>query len=71
MFDVQSNMVAGSLHDLTRVHNSILIGSGVAQKLSLHVNLKDYKKAPEVSPEMEMLTGYKAEDWVKANEQLK
>jgi len=128
MFDVQSNMVAGSLHDLNRVHNSILIGSGVAQKLSLHVgdnitvrsgngnvvvmrivgifsttvkavdetksyaniadvqsligkdrsyvteikvNLKDYKKAPEISPEMEMLTGYKAEDWVKANEQLK
>lgn len=128
MFDVQSNMVAGSLHDLNRVHNSILIGSGVAQKLSLHlgdnitvrsgngnlvvmrivgifsttvkavdetksyaniadvqsligkdrsyvteikVNLKDYTKAPEVSPEMEMITGYKAEDWVKANEQLK
>jgi lipoprotein-releasing system permease protein len=128
MFDVQSNMIAGNLHDLNRVHNSILVGSGVAQKLSLHVgdnitvrsgngnlvvmrivgifsttvkavddtksyaniaevqsligkdrsyvteikvNLKDYKKAPEVSPEMEMLTGYKAEDWVKANEQLK
>lgn len=128
MFDVQSNMVAGNLHDLNRVHNSILIGSGVAQKLSLHVgdnitvrsgngnlvvmrivgifsttvkavdesksyaniaevqsligkdrsyvteikvNLKDYTKAPEVSPDMEKLTGYKAEDWVKANEQLK
>ena len=128
MFDVQSNMVAGNLHDLNRVHNSILIGSGVAQKLSLHVgdnitvrsgngnvvvmrivgifsttvkavdesksyaniaevqsltgkdrsyvteikvNLKDYTKAAEVAPDMEKLTGYKAEDWVKANEQLK
>lgn len=128
MFDVQSNMVSGSLHDLNRVHNSILIGSGIAQKLSLHtgdnitvrsgngnlvvmrvvgifsttvkavdetksyaniaevqsltgkdrsyvtdikVNLKDYNQAPSVARDIETITGYKAEDWVKANEQLK
>lgn len=128
MFDVQSNIVAGSLHDLNRVHNSILIGKGIAEKLSLHVgdnitvrpgngnvvvmrivgifsttvkaidetksyaniaevqsllgkdrsyvtdvkvNLKDYNNAPAVARDIETLTGYKAEDWVKANEQLK
>ena len=36
MFDVQGNMVSGNLHDLNRVHNSILIGKGIADKLSLH-----------------------------------
>lgn len=128
MFDVQSNMVAGNLHDLNRVHNSILIGKGIAEKLSLHVgdnitvrsgngnlvvmrvigifsttvkaldetksyaniaqvqsligkdrsyvteikiNLIDYNKASEVAREIETITGYKAEDWIKANEQLK
>ena len=128
MFDVQSNMVAGNLHDLNRVHNSILIGKGIAEKLSLHVgdnitvrsgngnlvvmrvigifsttvkaldetksyaniaqvqsligkdrsyvteikiNLVDYNKASEVAREIETITGYKAEDWIKANEQLK
>lgn len=128
MFDVQGNMVSGNLHDLNRVHNSILIGKGIADKLSLHtgdnitvragngnvkimrvigifsttvkavdetksyanintvqsligednsyvtdikINVKDYNNAPAVAREIEAITGYKAEDWVKANEQLK
>jgi lipoprotein-releasing system permease protein len=128
MFDVQGNMLAGDLHDLNRVNNSILIGKGIADKLSLHVgdnitvssgtgspmvmkvigiyasgikqvdetksyanivqaqnlmgkdrsyvtdikiNLKDYNKAPEKAKEFEALTGYKVEDWVQANSQLK
>ena len=128
MFDVQSNMLVGDLHDLNRVNNGLLIGKGVADKLSLHlgdnitvtsgtgsptimkvvgifattvkqiddtksyanivqaqnllgkdrsyvtdikINLKDYNNAPQVAREIETLTGYKAEDWVKANEQLK
>ena len=128
MFDVQGNMLTGDLHDLNRINNSILIGNGIAQKLSLHVgdnitvtsgtgspmimkvigiyasgvkqidetksysnivqaqnllgkdrsyvtdikvNLKDYNNAPAVAREFESLTGYKAEDWVQANSQLK
>jgi lipoprotein-releasing system permease protein len=128
MFDMQGNMVAGNMLDLNRVHNSILIGKGIADKLSLHVgdnitvragngnmqimrvvgvfsttvkavdetksfanissvqsligksnsyvteikiNIKDYNNAPAVAREIEAVTGYKAEDWVKANEQLK
>lgn len=128
MFDVQGNMIAGNLHDLNRVHNSILIGKGIAEKLSLHVgdnitvragngnmvimrvvgifsttvkqldetksyanistvqsligkdrsyvtdikiNLADYMKASKVARDIETITGYKAEDWITANEQLK
>jgi len=127
MFDVQGNMQAGDLNDLNRVNNSLLIGKGIADKLSLHVgdnitvtsagapvvmrvvgifasgvkqidetksyanivqaqnlmgkdrsyvtdikiNLKDYQLAPEVAKEIAALTGYKAEDWVQANSQLK
>ena len=128
MFDLQSDMLAGNLHDINRVNNGLLIGKGIADKLSLHVgdnitvtagtgsptimkvigiyattiksvdetksyanivqaqnllgkdrsyvtdikiNLKDYNNAPEVARSLETLTGYKAEDWVQANEQLK
>lgn len=128
MFDVQGNMVVGDFRDLNRVNNSILIGKGIAGKLSLHVgdnitvasgtgspmimkiigifqsgvklvdetksyanivqaqsllgkdrsyvtdikiNLKDYNKAPDKAREIETITGYKAEDWVQANAQLK
>jgi lipoprotein-releasing system permease protein len=128
MFDVQSNMITGNLHDLNRIHNSILIGSGIADKLSLHtgdnitvragngnliimrivgifsttvkalddtksyaniaavqsligkdrsyvtdikINLTDYNNAPAVARDIETITGYKAEDWVNANAQLK
>ncbi len=128
MFDVQTNMVAGDLHDLNRVNNGLLIGKGIADKLSLHVgdnitvragtgspmimrvigifattikqidetksyanivqaqnllgkdrsyvtdikiNLKDYNNAPKVARDLEAITGYKAEDWVQSNEQLK
>ena len=128
MFDVQTNMVAGNLHDLNRVNNGILIGKGIADKLSLHVgdnitvragvgsptimrvvgiyattikqidetrsyanivqaqnllgkdrsyvtdikiNIVDYMNAPAVARELEVITGYKAEDWVQSNEQLK
>jgi lipoprotein-releasing system permease protein len=128
MFDVQTNMISGNLHDLNRVHNSILIGKGIAEKLSLHtgdnltvragngnmlvmrvvgvfsttvkqldetksyanistvqslagkdrsyvteikVNLVNYNDAPAVARDLETITGYKSEDWVKANEQLK
>jgi lipoprotein-releasing system permease protein len=128
MFDVQSNMVAGDLHDLNRVNNALLIGKGIADKLSLHVgdnitvtsgtgspmimkvvgifattvkqvdetrsyanivqaqnllgkdrsyvtdikiNIKDYNNAPQVARDIQTMTGYKAEDWVQANEQLK
>ncbi len=128
MFDMQSNMLNGDFHDLDRVNNGILIGKGIADKLSLHtgdnitvtsgtgsptimkvigiyattvkqidetksyaniiqvqnllgkdrsyvtdikINLRDYNNAPQVAREIETLTGYKAEDWVQANEQLK
>lgn len=128
MFDIKSNMVAGNFQDLNHVNNSILIGSGIASKLSLHVsdnitvssgtsspivmrivgiyrsgikqtddtksytdiveaqnllgkdrsyvtdikvNLKDYNDAPEIAQDLATLTGYKAEDWVQANSQLK
>lgn len=128
MFDVQGNMVDGDLHDLNKVNNGLLIGKGIADKLSLHVgdnitvragtgspmimrvigifattikqidesksyanivqvqnllgkdrsyvtdikvNLKDYNNAPKVAREIENITGYKAEDWVQSNEQLK
>lgn len=128
MFDVQSNMVAGDLKDLNRVNNGILIGKGIADKLSLHVgdnitvrsgvgnpvimrvvgifattikqidetksyanivqaqnlmgkdrsyvtdikvNLKDYNNAPKIARDLQTITGYKAEDWVQSNEQLK
>ena len=113
---------------LNRVNNSILIGKGLADKLSLHVgdnitvrsgigspmvlrvigifattvkqidetksyvniiqaqnlmgkdrsyvtdikiNLKNYNNAPQVARELDTISGYKAEDWVQANEQLK
>ncbi len=128
MFDVQTNMVTGNLHDLNRVNNGILIGKGIADKLSLHVgdnitvragigspmimrvigiyattvkqidetksyanivqaqnllgkdrsyvtdikiNIANYNDAPKVAHELETITGYKAEDWVQSNEQLK
>ena len=128
MFDVQGNMISGDLHDLDRVNNGLLIGKGIADKLSLHtgdnitvssstggamimrvvgiyasglkqlddtrsyaniiqaqnmlgkdrsyvtdikINLKDYNKAPGVARNLETITGYKAEDWVMSNEQLK
>jgi lipoprotein-releasing system permease protein len=127
MFDVQGNMVKGDFHDLNRVNNGILIGKGVADKLSLHVgdnitvtagtsprimrvvgifattvvsidntksyvnisqaqnmvgkdrsyvtdikiNVRDYNNAPQKAREFELISGYKAEDWVHANEQLK
>ncbi|MCD6012416.1 MAG: transporter permease [Flavipsychrobacter sp.] len=128
MFDVQQNMISGDFHDLDKVNNGILIGKGIADKLSLHtgdnitvrsgegndmtmrivgiyatgmktvddtrsyanivqaqnimgkdrsyvtdikINLKDYNQAYTVARRMEVITGYKAEDWVQANEQLK
>jgi len=128
MFDIQGNMQSGDFHDVDRVNKGILIGKGIADKLSLHtgdnitvrsgtgspaimkivgiyattikqidetksyanivqvqnllgkdrsyvtdikINLKDYNNAPAVAKELETLTGYKVEDWVKANEQLK
>lgn len=128
MFDVQGNMVKGDWRDLNRINNSILIGKGIADKLSLHVgdnitvrsgtgaptilrivgifsttvkqidetksytnitqaqnllgkdrsyvtdikiNLKNYNNAPQVAHDIATITGYKAEDWVQANEQLK
>lgn len=37
MFDIQGDMVTGNFLDLNRVNNSILIGKGLADKLSLHV----------------------------------
>jgi lipoprotein-releasing system permease protein len=126
MFDVQQNMIKGEFRDLNKVNNGILIGKGIADKLSLHINdnitvsaggapkimrvvgiyattiiqtdnsksyvnitqaqnllgkdrsyvtdikinLKDYNNAPQKARELEHITGYKAEDWVKANEQL-
>lgn len=128
MFDVQQNMISGDFHDLNKVNNGLLIGKGIADKLSLHVgdnitvrsgegndmimrvigiyatgmrtvdetrsyantvqaqnimgkdrsyvtdikiNLKDYNQAYAVARHIETITGYKAEDWVQANEQLK
>jgi len=37
MFDVKGNMVEGNLEDLNRVNNSVLIGKGLADKLSLRL----------------------------------
>jgi lipoprotein-releasing system permease protein len=37
MFDVQGNMVTGDFRALNKINNSILIGKGIADKLSLHV----------------------------------
>ncbi len=128
MFDVKGNMLQGNFLDINRVNNGLLIGKGIADKLSLHVgdnitvragigsavimrvvgiyattikqidetksyasliqaqnllgkdrsyvtdikiNLKDYNNAPKVARDIETITGYKAEDWVHANEQLK
>ena len=128
MFDLKNDMVAGHLEDLEKISNGLVIGKGIADKLSLHVddnitiasatggsqvmrvvgiyattimqtdntksyanisqvqnllgkdrsyvtdilvNLRDYNNAPAVARNMEKLTGYKAEDWVQANEQLK
>lgn len=128
MFDMQSNMVSGNLHNLNKVNNGLLIGKGIADKLSLHVgdnitvtsgtgnptvmkvvgifattvkqlddtrayanivqaqtllgkdrsyvteikiNIANYNNAPKVAHDLAILTGYKAEDWVLANEQLK
>ncbi len=128
MFDIKQNMLAGDLNDLNKVNNGIIVGKGIADKLSLHVgdnitvrggtgstqimrvvgiynsgikqidetksysnivqaqnlmgkdrsyvtdikiNLKDYNKAHIVSRDLEVMTGYKAEDWIMANEQLK
>jgi len=128
MFDVQQNMIAGDFHDLDRVNNGILIGKGIADKLSLHlgdnitvrsstgnalimhvigifattvkqidetksytsiiqaqnlegkdrsyvtdikINLHNYNDAPAIAKKFEKLTGYKAEDWVQTNEQIK
>lgn len=128
MFDMQSNMVSGNLHNLNKVNNGLLIGKGIADKLSLHVgdnitvtsgtgnptvmkvvgifattvkqlddtrayanivqaqtllgkdrsyvteikiNIAAYNNAPKVAHDLAVLTGYKAEDWVQANEQLK
>jgi lipoprotein-releasing system permease protein len=127
MFDIEGDMVEGTLQDLQRVDNGIVIGKGIATKLSLHVGdnitltsatggnsvmrivgiyattimmtdnsksyaniskvqsllgkdrsyvtdimikLKNYNKAPTVARELERMVGYKAEDWVQANEQL-
>ncbi len=128
MFDIQGNMKEGNFLDVNRVNNGLLIGKGIADKLSLHVgdnitvrsgtgspqimrvvgiyattvkqidetksyanltqaqnllgkdrsyvtdikiNLKDYNNAPEVAKMLEKITGYKAEDWVQSNEQIK
>jgi lipoprotein-releasing system permease protein len=128
MFDLKNDMVEGSIEDLERINNGIVIGKGIATKLSLHigdnitlvaasggtsilrvvgiyattiiqtdnsksyanlaqvqtligedrnyvtdimVNLKDYNNAPQVARKLERITGYKAEDWIQANEQLK
>jgi lipoprotein-releasing system permease protein len=38
MFDVKSKMVAGDMKSLLTVNNGIIIGSGLAEKLSLGVN---------------------------------
>lgn len=128
MFDMQQYMKAGDFRNLNNVNNGILIGKGIADKLSLHVgdnitvragtgsvlvmrvigiyattikqvdesksyvnisqaqnllgkdrsyvtdikvNLADYNKAPQIARELEAITGYHAEDWVKSNEQFK
>lgn len=128
MFDLKADMTEGSLEDLQRINNGIVIGKGIADKLSLHigdnltlvsatggsmvmriagiyatsvmqtdnsrsyanisqvqsllgkdrsyvtdilVNVKEYNNAPAVARNMERLTGYKAEDWIQANQQLR
>jgi lipoprotein-releasing system permease protein len=127
MFDLKSDMVSGSIDELQRVTNGIVIGKGIAEKLSLHmgdnitvvsangdklimrvvgiyattiiqtdnsksyanisqvqnllgedrnyvtdimINLRDYNDAPAAGRRFQLMTGYKAEDWIQANEQL-
>ena len=128
MFDIKSEMIVGDIHNIDKVNNGLLIGKGIADKLSLHmgdnitvvaatggtmimrvvgiyattiksidetksytnitqaqnllgkdrsyvtdikVNVKDYNLAPKIAAELQNLTGYKAEDWVQANQQIK
>jgi lipoprotein-releasing system permease protein len=128
MFDIKGEMVVGDLHNIEKVNNGLLIGKGIADKLSLHmgdnitvvaatggsqimrvvgiyattiksidetksytnisqaqnllgkdrsyvtdikVNVKDYNTAPFIAADLQKLTGYKAEDWVQANQQIK
>jgi lipoprotein-releasing system permease protein len=128
MFDIEADMIDGSLNDLERVSNGVVIGKGIATKLSMHIgdnitivsaegisqvmrvvgiyatsimqtdnsksyanisqvqsllgkdrnyvtdimiNVKDYNNAPKVARRIESMTGYKAEDWIQANEQLR
>ncbi len=128
MFNLKNDMIKGSLDDLEKISNGIVIGKGIADKLSLHVgdiitlaaatggsqtmrivgifsttimqtdnsksyaniaqvqtllgknrsyvtdimvNIKDYNRAPAVAKKLATITGYKAEDWVQANESLK
>jgi lipoprotein-releasing system permease protein len=48
-----------------------LMGKDRSYVTDIKINLVDYQMAPEVAKEIAALTGYKAEDWVQANSQLK
>ncbi|MEI8279237.1 MAG: FtsX-like permease family protein [Bacteroidota bacterium] len=128
MFDLTGYMLQGEVRNLLKVDNGIIIGKGIADKLSLHmydnisitsatggskvmrivgiyattikqidetksyvnisqaqsllgkdrsyvtdikVNIKEYNNAPSRARDLEAITGYKAEDWVQSNAQLK
>ena len=48
-----------------------LLGKDRSYVTDIKINLADYNNAPKVAKELETITGYKAEDWVQSNEQLK
>jgi lipoprotein-releasing system permease protein len=48
-----------------------LLGKDRSYVTEIKINLINYNNAPAVARQIETITGYKAEDWVKANEQLK
>jgi lipoprotein-releasing system permease protein len=52
LYDIQSTMVAGNLHDLNTTTNGVIIGVGVAEKLSVkvgdNISLTSPKNVPKV-----------------------
>jgi len=58
-----------SYANIAQVQN--LIGQDRNYVTDIMVNIKDYNDAPKIARGLERVTGYKAEDWIQANEQLK
>ncbi len=48
-----------------------ILGKDRSYVTEIKINVKDYNTAPEIAHDIETITGYKAESWVQANEQIK